>query len=131
MTPQEWKEVQAALELLYTPVNLNCDGYKVTLALMRTNQFRNAIRIYINGVIKGKWYIEDCEERRRFFRPITKSMLSPKSKAALKKLSKKRKLELETEYKYTYYVPEWNSFAALKRHFIKNNNSIELIRKGV
>jgi len=104
-----------------------CDGYEVTLLLGPISQFKNAILVYIGGKIRGKWLSEDCEERRRFFQSVTKSILSPKKKAALKKLPKKTRLQLEEKTKYTYFLPYWTSFKALKSHLIKHNSNIELI----
>lgn len=57
MTSQEWKEVEKALQSLYSLVKLNCDGYEITLCLNRITQFKNAIVIYVNGVIKGNGFL--------------------------------------------------------------------------
>ncbi|AEG60035.1 hypothetical protein [Desulforamulus ruminis] len=127
MTPQDWKEVELSLNSFYKQAVLMCDGYKITLTLGRISQFKNGIKVYVNNVLKLKWMIEECEERRRFFRPIKKSLISPKEKAAFKRLSKKAKLDIKTEY--TYYAPYWTSFRALKAHLIKHNKSIELVRE--
>lgn len=129
MTPKDWKEVGESLKLFYSTVKLRCDGYEVTLLLGRISQFKNAILIYINGVVKGEWLSKDCEERRRFFRPVTKSLFSRKEKSSWKKLSKKTRLELEAKCRYTSYYSYWTSFRALKSHLIKNNDNIELIRE--
>lgn len=106
-----------------------CDGYEVTLLLGPISQFKNALLVYIGGEIRGKWLSEDCEERRRFFRSVTKSLFSPKERAAWKKLSKKTRIELEERAKYTTYYSYWTSFGALKSHFIKHNSKIELVTK--
>ncbi|WP_041720240.1 hypothetical protein [Alkaliphilus metalliredigens] len=128
MKSEEWKKVEVKLESFYTSVKLDCDGYEVTLKLERMGQFKNVIAVYVNGSIKGKWYLEDCEERRRFFKPTTRSMFSQKDKKeAYKKLSKKLLKEMEERFKYTTYQPYWTSFKSLKSHLIKNNNVIELI----
>lgn len=129
MTPQDWKEVEKSLKSFYSAVNLMCDGYKVTLLLGPISQFKNALLVYIGGEIRGKWLREDCEERRRFFRSVTKSICSPKEKKAWKKLSKKTRLELEAMTRYTSYYSYWTSFRALKSHLIKNNSEIELVRE--
>lgn len=132
MTSQDWKEVEEELKSLYSLVKLKCDGYEVALALRRISQFENAILIYVNGVMKGKWIIEDCEERRRFFQPCSKSSYSQKQKESMKKISKRlrKKYDLpDPDAKYTFYRPYWKSFTALKRHLIKNNNTIEMVRE--
>lgn len=99
VTPQEWKEVEESLNSFYSTVELRCDGYEVTLALRRIDQFKNAIFVYVNGVIKGEWLIEDCEERRRFLRPVKRSLLSQKQKAALKRISKRLRQNKEIAHR--------------------------------
>jgi len=133
MTSQEWKEVEKALQSLYSLVKLNCDGYEITLCLNRITQFKNAIVIYVNGVIKGKWFFDDCEERRRFLRPIKKYLYSQKERNELKKMLKsyrKGSKSLDPNVMFTSYDYEWRSFKALKSHLIKNNHNIELIKEG-
>ncbi|TEB10024.1 hypothetical protein Pmgp_02719 [Pelotomaculum propionicicum] len=109
-----------------------CDGYEVTLRLGRISQFKNAILVYINGEVRGEWLLKDCEERRRFFQPVKRSVLSRKTCSGLRKISKKLRQKAglpDPDAKYTYYCPYWTSFKSLKRHLIKNNDSIELIKK--
>lgn len=93
---------------------------------------KNVIMVYVGGVEKGKWLTEECEERKRFCRPITKSAMSQKQKNNLKKLPKKTQKmlikELKLDRTFTYYSFSWTSFNSLKRHLIKQNTSIELIR---
>ena len=127
ITAAEWKKVEEQLKSFYSIVKLKCDEFELSLRLERYNQFKNVIAIYVNGEIQGKWLSEDCEERRRFFRPVTKSFFSTKERAKIKRLPKKQRLDLENRSKYTYYLAHWTSFTSLKNHLKKNNQSIELI----
>ncbi len=130
MSVEDWDKVEERLQHLYYPVKLNCDGYEVTLMLERRNQFKNVIMVYVNGVIKGKWLLDDCEERRRFFRKIVKSLHSTKEKKALRKISKRLRKEnglLDPDAKYTTYTWFWTSFNSLKKHLINHNKAIELV----
>jgi len=132
MTSQDWKEVEEKLDSFYTLVNLNCDGYIVTLCLKRIDQFKNGICVYVNDYIRGKWLTEDCEERRRFMRPVEKYAYSQKMRASLKKISKRLRNKMglpDPEKKITFYAPYWTSFKRLKSHLIKNNVNIEMIRE--
>jgi hypothetical protein len=98
--------------------------------LVRVSQFKNTIRVYIDGQIKGIWYTDDCEERRRFFRPVKRFLHPKKWRDEMKKEPKwLQKRFPDTNKTYTSYTPEWISFGALKRHLIANNKNIELIRK--
>jgi len=127
MTKSEWDRVQEALESFWKVVRLNIDGYQVSLSLVRVGTYKNAIAIYINGVFKSEWLINECEERKRFLSGKERSLFTART-AGYKKLPKKEQKEFEQRYnkKYTYYESHWSSFGALKRHLIKNNTSIEL-----
>lgn len=126
MTPEDWKYVEERLKGLFSPVVLDCDGYRLHLELKRISQFKNAICFYVDGFFKVKWVLDDCEERRRFFRPITKRMLPKK---ASKGISKKMVKQFGLDKTYTNYRGDWTSFRSLKSHLIKNNKEITLIRE--
>ena len=53
MTQEEWKQVEKALEYFFKRVELEVDGYEVSLTLQRVGVYKNAIAIYVNGVFKG------------------------------------------------------------------------------
>lgn len=128
LTAEEWKEIEEELKLIYSMVKLRCDGYEVSITLARVTQFKNAIVVYVNGVVKGEWLLKECEESRRFFRKVTKSVLTPKQKKSLQKLPKKLQKELGIDKTVSYYLADWTSFRALKKHLIEHNQSIELIQ---
>jgi hypothetical protein len=130
MTKDEWKKVEEKMKRLHDIVELQCDPYKVKLVLSRISQFKNGILVFVNEQIKGEWLLNECEERRRFYRKITKSLGMKKSQKELfKKMSKRLQKEIMADRKYSYYSEYWTSFNSLKRHFIKENGSIELIKK--
>ena len=130
MTTEEWEKVRKAVEGFYPPTILKIDGYDVSLRMVRIGAYRNAIVLYVGGVFEGKWLAEDCEERRRFCQKKVRSLLTPKGRTYLKRLSKKRQKEFTEKYhtEYESYSPYWTSFGALKRHLIANNQSIELVK---
>ncbi len=127
VTAQDWKEIEKRLTSFFDQVKLICDGYELTLMLRPIKQFKNAITVYVNGKIEGRWFVEECEERRRFLCPKSKSFYSKKDMADFKKISKRIFKEMQAKNKYVYYEPYWTSFRALKSHLIKNNTSIELV----
>lgn len=85
MTKAEWAQVEEALKNQFHHVKLKIDGYDITLSLVRISNYELAIMFYSGGEFKYKWIAEDCEERRRFCRKSTRSILSTKQKAELKK----------------------------------------------
>lgn len=129
MTEAEWKQVDKALRSVFsTGAKLRIDGYEVSLILRQVSQFSNAIVVYINGEFRGKWLVEDCEERRRFFQCKQKSVFSEKDAKKFGIRSKKRISELKNEHTYNEYSSVWKSFKKMKKHFIDNNQQIELIK---
>ena len=129
MTAGDWKEIEEKLKSFYSIVKLRCDGYEISIVFERVGQFKNAIVVYVGGKIKGEWLMAECEESRRFFRKVTRSLLTQKQKAALKKMSKKFQNEFGLKSTYSYYTASWTSFKSLKKHLVENNKSIELIEK--
>lgn len=127
ITAQDWKDIERKLTDFYSPVKLVCDGYPITICLERVSPMQNRLRVYVNGVIMGKWFLEDCEERRRFMRPRTKRFYSKKQLASLRRIDKKWAKEWEKRNVYTYYEDGWSSFRSLKAHLIKQNKVIELV----
>lgn len=134
MSPENWEKVDNALQFFYGSIKLRCDGYVVRLILMPSgSRFRNAIRVYVNGKIKGAWYLEDCEERRRFFCPKRNYLWGWKRRAELKKMGKRalKRLNIDPKAVHVSYSTDWTSFRRMKAHFIKNNEKIELIEEEV
>ena len=110
------------------PVKLKIDGYVVQLTLEQVSQFKNAIVVYVNDKIKGEWSMKDCEERRRFFSCVRKSIVKKSDlKAFGKKVSKKQEQAIKEKYSYNEYSFVWTNFNKMKKHFIANNNDIELL----
>ena len=128
MTTEEWKKVEENLQLVCgSGVKLLVDGYEVSLYLRQVSQFKNAIVFYINGKFHGKWLVEDCEERRRFF-PCKKRCITNTNE--LKKMGICSKKEIQ-KYKeaatYNEYSYGWTNFNAMKKHFEANNTNIEIL----
>jgi hypothetical protein len=130
MTNEDWDKVKASLEVLSSIVKLKIDGYDVSFTLVRESTYKNVILVFIGGELCGKWLLEECEERRRFFQKCERSVLSTREKAKFKKMSKREQKQFSDYINRTYafYSPHWTSFTSLKRHLIANNESIELVR---
>lgn len=133
MTKEDWKSVENALSL-FNSVILNCDGYRLEIYEAR-NGNRIVLGWYVNGHFKGRWLLEDCEERRRFARPCERFVRSKKDRDEMtrfiKWLGKRRAKEcgvsLHPESRYTFFDYTWLSFRSFKQHLKKNNKSINII----
>ena len=128
MTKEDWKKAEERLFGSFSGVDLMVDGYRVGLRLTRL-KMKLVILPYINGDYKAEWQLNDCEERRRFFRPVTASAWTAKGKRAMKKIPKShlKKMGIDPDQKNTYYSWAWPSFGPLRRHLEKNNKSISLV----
>lgn len=129
MTKTEWEAVGKSLLSQAARVVLICDGYRLQLRITRIAEMKLAITFSINDLSDYlEWMQADCEERRRFFRPYTRSVWSKSQLDMFKKLSKKQlqNRSIDPGKTFTTYYPWWTSFKALKSHLIKHNTSIEL-----
>jgi len=127
MNKADWDIVARTLGVGFI-ARLDCDGYRLELCPMRSpkNPLHRIIAPYINGVFKGEWLLNDCEERRRFFRSCKVRVWK---KGAFAKTSKRflRQQGIDPEATTTYYMPSWSSFNSMKRHLVKNNQNISLV----
>lgn len=135
ITKEQWDKVEKDLQSQWKTVTLKCDGYEVSLSLGQVYKMKLGILVRVNGWFKGAWLInkdKPAEEARRFLQSRYIYRYGVKDKKLYKQLGKKYMKEhsidlgARMEFKSFY----WSSFAALKRHFIKNNKSIELIEES-
>lgn len=127
MTSEDWKIVEFTLLSPFSSVKLKIDNYNVSIVCEQEKPLHYCFVVYIDGIFKCKWLMEDCDIRRRFYQQHTKSMLNSKQKKQLKHESKYVREKIKKNMSCKYYLPYWKSFKSLKSHFIKNNDSIELI----
>lgn len=134
MNSEYWNEVQK--RILYTlghSAFMMVDGYKIHLELHVNKKLQASVMVIINGQIKYEWLTTDCEERRRFFQPVSRYVYSLKYRTAMAKLHKKHRLLPDSTGSVDFnktvigWYPWWNSFGGMRRHFEKNNQSIELV----
>lgn len=133
MNKAEWAKAKEQLQRPwpYGRVTLEADGYEVTLQLHPIDLMDNGIFVLVNGQFKGKWLMEDCEERRRFLPQREKPVASRKTIAAWNKLTKRQKKQLEElgaapNRTYIEYSTHWTSWSALVKHFEAHNADIRI-----
>lgn len=88
---------------------------------------KSKLAVYVNGTFRGKWLVEDCEERRRFCYCVKHSLIKKNCPENKKKWFLKAMGKNEEDYAYYTYSPYYPSFAALRRQLVKNNQDIQLI----
>ena len=129
MTEEQWKTAELKLQSLHGVVKLLADGYTLSFLTVR-DKMKLYIAVYVNGEIKGKWMIEDCEIRRKFFQKSKHNMLTRKQQEKLKRERKAvREVVLANSVFYTY-SPYWSSFRSLKRHLCQNCANITLYEEA-
>lgn len=129
MTKEEWAQVEEQLKHQLNPVTLLCDGYRLQLQLSRIAAMSLGITFYVDGWMRGEWFFDDCEERQRFFRPMTHLIYGVKSRRAYRGISAKSLKEygIDLEKTSTSFSFYWTSFRALRAHLNKHNKSILLV----
>lgn len=129
MKKEDWEKAKSRLRAPLGRVDLLCDGYSVTLVNECISMFRNGIAVYVNGEIRGSWFVQDCEERRRFIPQKETSLMSRKQIAAYNKMPKKDRglLKKFREKTFTAYQTHWTNWQALVKHFEANNAGIRLV----
>jgi len=124
MTKEDWDKVDRSMQSPYGRSSLLCDGFEITIETGLYKRKLSSI-IYVNGHFKGAWLLEDCEERRRFLRPVKRLVWKKKITKGFSKRSLKS-LNIDPTEVRICFSHEWTSFRSLKAHLIKNNTSIEL-----
>jgi hypothetical protein len=129
LTKDQWESIENSLSMPWGVVKLDVDGYKVNLHVKQVTPLKFEICPYVNGEFKGSWLSGNCEESKRFMRPVQLAVFKPAEKRnLLKGVSKKTAKEYfgDLDRKFTVYQWGWASFGALRRHLILNNTVIEL-----
>lgn len=131
MTKDEWLLVKNRLSHPWGAVTLMVDGYTLMLRVEQVKALKFSIAPYVNGEFKGIWLRGDCEEAKRFLRPVQIPVFTPSVKARLKKgLSKtaiKRVFGNRLDETLTAFHWGWPTFGPLQRHLIAHNKVIELV----
>lgn len=136
MTAEQWKQVESTLASPWGSVKLRVDGYDLVLQVQQKKPLHFAITPYINGEFRGEWLGKQngawAEEARRFLPLIRRRLFSAAAlRHAAKQAGRHGKRVVADLRRDTYESRDWAwpSFAALKRHLLAHNTSIELVQK--
>lgn len=132
LTKEEWARVEKAVSGLYGNAKLKVDGRDVTFARERIGKNRLGVVIYVDGSWEGKWFGEENEEipEQRYLCPQEKYAYTAKSRAQMKKFSKKKLKEWgygDPNKKVRVFYPYAASLTPIRRHYQKTFASIELV----
>lgn len=131
MTKEEWALVEQAMSGTYGMARIKADEFVVTFHRRLYSKNRLAIMTYVDGVMKAEWIDSKNEHpEQRCLRPASRFMYRPKERARLKKLSKRLRKSLgpafDPDWKWHYFELSWPNVTAIRRHYQKTFNAIEL-----
>lgn len=130
MTKEDWNKVEQALSGVVGHAKLKVDGREVTFARCRVSRNRLGIGTYVDGEIQGAWlFPKKPTPESRYMRPMSKWYWTAESRKRMKKLSKRyrKQNDLDPDKKQHYLTPLWPNATAIRRHYQKTFESIELI----
>jgi len=70
LTREQIIAIEDELAVPYGMVRLMCDGYRVDIHVSQVKPLKYELMVYVNGEWKGSWVKGDCEEAKRFMRPM-------------------------------------------------------------
>lgn len=128
MTDKEWNEVQETLRAR-SDARLLIDGYKVELRIIKFRNYSVGVLPFVNGEYKSEWLLNDCEERRRFYRTISGCLASDREQErVLQEADEKEYHKWLKKNTYYEYRAVWTSLELMRMHFERENKSIEILR---
>lgn len=133
MTPEEWKKLELELSLPWGRAELQVDGYKITLETHRKGPMTFTIGLFVDGWMRVEWMMGDCDQRRRFLRETKHDAWKKSDREKLTKGFSKRQIAKffpDIDKKISTWSFYWPSVTALRRHLVKNNQVIELVKLG-
>lgn len=133
LTREQIIAIEYELASPYGMVQLKCDGYLVDLRVEREKPLKYVLAVYVDGVRNMGWVRGDCEEAKRFCRPIVRPFYSAQQKAKLvRTFGKRRAVEVfpKLNDSHTSYLPFWPSAKAMLRHFGKTCVDVEVVSLG-
>jgi len=130
VTKEDWAKVEKALSGTYGYAKLKVDGREVTFQRQLVQKNRLAIVTYVDGLIK--WEAMEVKKEHpdaSYWRPRSRFLHTAKSRAAARKLSKRllKKIGGDPDEKFYFFDPTWTSVGAIRLHYKKTFESIELI----
>ncbi|WP_199033327.1 hypothetical protein [Ralstonia sp. ASV6] len=133
LTREQIIAIEYELASPYGMVQLKCDGYTVDLRVEREKPLKYILCVYVNGIRDMGWVKGDCEEAKRFCRPIVRPFYSAQQKAKLVRTFGKRRAAEHfprLNESHTSYLPFWPSAKTMLRHFGKTCVEVEVLSLG-
>lgn len=132
-TKEQWADIEANMNSLFSATYLDCDGYLVAARMVRDKN-KLVIEVYVDGYVKGLWhqYVESIdafsEVPKRFYCIKKQSLWPKKFIQDMEKQIGKRRCTKNGYYAVRYSSRSWwISAKSFISHLKKHNQSIELL----
>lgn len=130
-TKDDIEKITTELSFPWGVAVLLCDGFRVTVRVVRARTLKYTLCVYVNGWMHANQVMDDCEERKRFMCPCKARMYSSaKRQKLIKAVGVRLAKKMGVNESFTYYSHNWNSARSMLRHFAANNTSVELVGVG-
>jgi hypothetical protein len=126
MNKSEWKLVTDALSGVYDRVELEVDGFEISLHRCQKAKNRLAIMTYVNGQFLGKWFSDAACREGDFLRPTIKHLYPLKLRKSFKKTNKRHGTSIDYDAVIKSRSPFWGSVSAIRKHYEKTFKNIKL-----
>lgn len=134
LTNEQKQELIAALAHPWGHVRLQCDGYRIDLAVERWRGMTYRVVTYVNGSWKGEWVSgRESHPEQKFLRKSTRPAVTKAHRDQMEKAVGKRHFKkMCTEQDYwtatvTIYDFSWASGRAAINHLCRVCDSIQII----
>ncbi|GHD63779.1 hypothetical protein [Jeongeupia chitinilytica] len=136
LSKEQREKLEATLSMPWGGVDLQCDGYRITLSVERAKGMSYRVGTYVNGSFHGKWMIgSESYPEQKFLRKSVRPVASKADRDRMEKAVGKRhfkKMCAEEPYwtkTITTYWMSWASGKAALNHLCKVCDAITVIEK--
>jgi len=133
ITKEQWAELEKEMAGYFVSVKFRYQDHTLTIQRVKESESKTALAVYIDGTIKGGWFLPDSIDRPAIipdvWRKRSKRLWSHQQKAKIiKDLGKRRAQNAfpDIDRVYVYYGPYFTTAKSLVRQF-KKLEGIELI----
>lgn len=130
---EQWADLESKLASYLVGVELQYKGHKLNIKRERDGESKTVLAVYIDGIIKGSWFLPDAEDRPDIvsdvWRKRSKRVYSHQKKAKIiKQFGKRQAMRVfpDIDKAIEFYDPYFNTSKTLIRQF-KKLDGLELI----
>jgi len=134
ISKDQWAEIETDLKGFFPSVKFKLANDEISIGKVRASENKFELGVYINGEIKGAWYLEEHERPaciEQVWKEKFQARYKPKDIKDIEKSFGKRQAKKyypRLHEKVTFHVPYFSKASVLVRQF-KKIEDLELIKK--